>query len=519
MKEEKNLLKEKQLILKNREWYHQRFDGSPYLIHMIAENELRDERRKKRVGGSHTLRVCFFQNDRADWYIIMEDLKKTTKAMIRLAKTEPTLSKKLLKDWEKDEKAFFETCKYVKTVDLEKLSNNQLIKLHNMFFKAGSKRFTSSSIIDGFALGSDEIIAAMVIKMLKEKGLEKNYPQIFSKLTAPVKQSFINEAEISLLRLAKHIKKNNELAACIKKKGPKDCVKMLDAFPEIKKEMKKHIENYYWSKNNYVMSYYLDEAHWFEEMKDMFKQNLDIDEQIRKIKTTPGRNRLVKMELMKKLKITKHLKTLLVISEDLTWWQDERKRATYWNSDYSTKILTEIGKRTGFSLHELKYMIPEEVSEIFKKSITKKEAKERMKSCALLWVPGKFQVITGKDVEKLRYTILGDQKKSDIKEFTGLCASVGKVTGRVKICKSATEVGKVKKGDILVAIMTRPDYVIGMKKAAAIVTNEGGVTSHAAIVARELGIPCIIGTKIATQVLKDNDLIEVDADKGKVTIL
>jgi pyruvate,water dikinase len=58
-----------------------------------------------------------------------------------------------------------------------------------------------------------------------------------------------------------------------------------------------------------------------------------------------------------------------------------------------------------------------------------------------------------------------------------------------------------------------------MKKAAAIVTNEGGITSHAAIVSRELGIPCVIGTKIATEVLHDGDLVEVDANHGKVIVL
>jgi pyruvate,water dikinase len=67
--------------------------------------------------------------------------------------------------------------------------------------------------------------------------------------------------------------------------------------------------------------------------------------------------------------------------------------------------------------------------------------------------------------------------------------------------------------------MTRPEYISAMKKAAAIVTDEGGITCHAAIVSRELKKPCIIGTKIATKVLKDGDLVEVDADKGIVKIL
>ena len=79
--------------------------------------------------------------------------------------------------------------------------------------------------------------------------------------------------------------------------------------------------------------------------------------------------------------------------------------------------------------------------------------------------------------------------------------------------------GKMEKGNIMVAHTTFPALIPAMKKAAAIVTDDGGITCHAAIVARELKIPCVVGTKIATQVLKDGDLVEVDADKGIVKIL
>ena len=78
---------------------------------------------------------------------------------------------------------------------------------------------------------------------------------------------------------------------------------------------------------------------------------------------------------------------------------------------------------------------------------------------------------------------------------------------------------KMNDGDILVSIATDPDIVPAMKKAAAFVTEQGGVTSHAAIVAREMGKPCVIGTKIATRVLKDGDYVEVDATKGVVKII
>ena len=73
--------------------------------------------------------------------------------------------------------------------------------------------------------------------------------------------------------------------------------------------------------------------------------------------------------------------------------------------------------------------------------------------------------------------------------------------------------------DILVSPMTRPDFVPAMKIAGAVVTDEGGVICYAAIISRELGIPCIVGTKIATKVLHDGDLVEVDADNGVVRIM
>jgi pyruvate,water dikinase len=89
----------------------------------------------------------------------------------------------------------------------------------------------------------------------------------------------------------------------------------------------------------------------------------------------------------------------------------------------------------------------------------------------------------------------------------------------VRIVKNQRQVQEVKNGEIIVSPMTTPDFMPAMKKAVAFVTDEGGITCHAAIVAREMKKPCIIGTKIATKVLKDGDLVEVDANKGIVKIL
>ena len=98
----------------------------------------------------------------------------------------------------------------------------------------------------------------------------------------------------------------------------------------------------------------------------------------------------------------------------------------------------------------------------------------------------------------------------------GMAASPGIASGVVKIIHEMSDLEKIKQGDILVTTMTNPDMVVSMQKASAILTSEGGVTAHAAIVSREMGIPAIVGAQNALEVLKDGDEITIDGYTGKV---
>ncbi len=111
------------------------------------------------------------------------------------------------------------------------------------------------------------------------------------------------------------------------------------------------------------------------------------------------------------------------------------------------------------------------------------------------------------------------QEVVSVKEFSGDIAYKRTVTGTAKVLKVNADMSKVDAGDIMITTMTTADLAPAMKRASAFVTDEGGITCHAAIIARELKKPCIIGTKIATQVLGDGDMVEVDADKGIIRIL
>jgi len=135
---------------------------------------------------------------------------------------------------------------------------------------------------------------------------------------------------------------------------------------------------------------------------------------------------------------------------------------------------------------------------------------------------GKLYIVQTRPVTTINRTAKTEKMNKDEVKIAetpilkGSPASPGIGTGPVKILKSPKDIGKVNKGDVLVAPMTSPDYVPAMKKSVAIITNEGGQTSHAAIVSRELGIPCVVGTKDATKILKNEQIVTVNGQEGQI---
>jgi phosphohistidine swiveling domain-containing protein len=143
------------------------------------------------------------------------------------------------------------------------------------------------------------------------------------------------------------------------------------------------------------------------------------------------------------------------------------------------------------------------------------ELSNRFKKSGIFWDGENAYFMDGDVIDKISKHWLSDIKSNIIE---GQVAYRGLIRGKCRIILNYKE-ADIENGDILVTGMTDPNFVPLMKKAGAIVTDGGGLLCHAAIVARELKKPCIIGTKIATKVLKDGDEVEVDADKGVVKII
>ncbi len=181
---------------------------------------------------------------------------------------------------------------------------------------------------------------------------------------------------------------------------------------------------------------------------------------------------------------------------------------SYWDS------LIELGKKHNLNLNETTSLTWTELLRLIDQGILPEGVRSRGKNFGLIAMDGGCNVIVGEELEEEmnKHKVVIDKNISSIK---GVIAHPGKVIGTVKILGESKDTFKVKEGDIIVAPETTVDYVLAMRRASAFVTNQGGITSHAAIISRELKKPCVIGTKIATKIFKDGDLIEVD--NGTVT--
>lgn len=305
-----------------------------------------------------------------------------------------------------------------------------------------------------------------------------------------------------------------------------DLLKYTNLVKESKKALETTAENlsekYGWIPFGYDGPEYWDKNYFIRKLKKDIKTPIEkLNKELELIEQKDKENLKKRKKIVKKYKLNKKQLDLIDRINTLATWTDERKKLTFKFHYYYSQVLLELGKRYNIPYKNLKYLFTEELVNI-KKSTDKmiKISEERINDeLVLSFRNGKYFILSGKKKNKILKELETRTSRQDIRGMVA-CRGVKNIyRGKVKILLSPKEGNKVKNGDFLVTTMTTPDCIMPMKKAAGFITDEGGVTCHAAIVAREMKKPCIIGTKIATKVLKDGDLVEVDADKGIVRIL
>ncbi|MBI4779443.1 hypothetical protein HY797_03260 [Candidatus Falkowbacteria bacterium] len=239
-------------------------------------------------------------------------------------------------------------------------------------------------------------------------------------------------------------------------------------------------------------------------------------------------NSPTKKEIYKACKFNNKEKHIFYALEMISFTKDLRNATDDYIHCCFSNFYNEVSKRTGFKKEDIEFLWDEELANLLtgKSRITSKLIEKKKEFCAAIAahksVEAEQYYVGEKAREYHKYVSEKSNKPKNILPqsfIKGVVASIGVATGIVKIIHSATEIEKVKKGDILVAGMTSPKYMPAIFNSGAIITDDGGLTCHAAIIARELKKPCIIGTKIATSILNDGDLVEVNADNGIIKVI
>jgi phosphohistidine swiveling domain-containing protein len=207
-------------------------------------------------------------------------------------------------------------------------------------------------------------------------------------------------------------------------------------------------------------------------------------------------------------------KKIADIASEVTLLKDYSKESYNEIIYNSEKMFEEIAKRTKKTPFFIKQLDPSETIDLLcNKKEFGDEVLKRAKNSIIFNNTFGISVILGEEVDLLQKQFLSHNK---VTEFRGRVASKGFVTGSARVVLTNDDFKKVKKGDILVVQNTNPGYVPLMNVAGGIVAEDGGITAHVSVTSREMGVPCVVGIVGVTKLIKDGDLIEVDAVKGIV---
>ncbi len=366
-------------------------------------------------------------------------------------------------------------------------------------------------------LALEKQLTILVESLLDAKGVSKeNKKKYFSSLTFPEKDSWSTKELISFYKLSAlvqpYLDKENWDEPAV--------VKVLNNSPAINEALTDYLKKFAWigirwglgetwSKVDVVrrLSQLAPEENYGEKAGELSGLAANYQKETAKICRELG---LTKEE-------TKLIKTIKEYVYIRTYRTDTFNRSAF----LARPFLAEIAKRCDLTLEQLLFLTTDEITSALTKSGREnnlaERAIERQKAYGLLFENNSISVVEGNAINEMRSRLgISEGSVAVDQEIHGTVAFPGQVTGRVKVVVHIKYGGKMKPGDILVTAMTTPDFVPLMQMASAIITDEGGILCHAAIVSREMKKPCIIGTKIATKVLKDGDLVEVDANNGTV---
>ncbi|MFH0971022.1 MAG: PEP-utilizing enzyme [Candidatus Micrarchaeota archaeon] len=407
----------------------------------------------------------------------------------------------------------------LRKTDFKKYSNSELNQAYQKLFAIWCDMNAWGDVVnladfDHFML--TERIMGFLDERCESSDLDISAGEAFGILGTPTERSFLQQEEFEIFKILSEIRSNPDsiVTFC---GSLNEIMEKLPKQPKIDRMLEEHTEKFDWLQFHYEGPTILGRDYFVDMLRSELKQGFDGKKKINEILAHEKEIVERQKKLEKELKLSDDEKYWCRAARTFSYLKGLRKDIVFLASRNTDPLVREIARRMQLSPKQVRHMMPIEITEGLKKGDFDIDLlNERIAHCVFMADELGPRLLTGKEAEKIAGMIREEKVDENITEIKGTPAFPGFVRGMVKIIHKAEDMGKMNDGDILVSPATNPNIVPAMKKASAIVTDEGGVTCHAAIVSREMKIPCVIGTKIATKALKDGDKVEVDATKGVI---
>ncbi|PIY95624.1 MAG: hypothetical protein COY66_06295 [Candidatus Kerfeldbacteria bacterium CG_4_10_14_0_8_um_filter_42_10] len=360
-------------------------------------------------------------------------------------------------------------------------------------------------------------IMGFLQKRVKQKNSRISVGEAYGIIGAPSERSWIQQSEIDFFKLIDLIQKNKKAVILFKTKDTAKIERGLMEFPNLKKTINDYAKKFDWLQYHYDGPVILNANYFIELLASSIRQNVKARQKLEKILFDEKKTKHDQIKIKKQLSLNPEERHWCQVASIFSYLKGLRKDAVFIASRNTDNLIKEISKRLNLSPKQTRHLMPAEIRlGLLTGKVNVPLINQRINHCVSICDNQGIKLLTGQEAKRYAQMTYEEQADKNIKELKGTPAYPGKVKGIVKLIASAKEMSKMNKGDVLVSPATNPNLLPAMKKAKAIITDEGGVTCHAAIVSRELKIPCVIGTRIASKVLKDGDKVEIDAAQGLI---
>ncbi len=486
----------------------------PLLDSLMAIDHYFQDEFERMAGIRPVCTVAFFKKGITTVYHSEQNYKRLRQYFLSQFKKDSAFMLSYYEDYDERIQNIIQELKAMVGQDLGKLTGKELAKL----WEKKRQLYAPNAVMDFFAWYM-EFFFVPVLQQWVEPRLTKfdqgrKLAEVMVLLVTPRKGSIFFEEQRSLLRLVAYAVKHSTLRKQLTDIGSTGTILAIDR--AFKKRAEEHHKKFCWVSmlvNNPATS--VDQI-----VADVAK--FVKDPETCKIKSRRLGDNFIASEMrkketwIKKLRPPAHIRALI---EDLevTAYIRTQDNAYQGKITHTTlPLYLEVAKRLRISYIELKELSDYDVLRYLNKgqAASKKLIQARLQLSCMVGVDDRVDVFEQREATAIQRIVVPVTESKDQITFSGTAACAGSYRGEVRVCASSKDAYDLREGEVLIAPATSADFVPAMRRAGAIITEFGGITSHAAVVSREFGIACIVGVQKITKILKTGDHVEVDATRG-----